>query len=152
MLLLGAMLITPLTVFSQEAVGVKMAVDLQNSSQEAKQQKIPVMLFFAAEDCHYCERLEADYLHGMANNEEYQKRVIIRKVVVDDYDSLRDFSGEVVETSDFSDDFNIQVTPTLVFVDHNGTRVSKRIVGYNASGFFGAELDNVINTAIDRLK
>ena len=132
--------------------GVKMAVDLKATGAKAKQQSVPLMMFFAAEDCGYCERLEADYLAGMANSTEYRGKVIIRKVVIDSYDELLDFNGRNIEASDFSDKFNIQVTPTVLMVDHKGDRVSKRIIGYNSSGFFGEELDNIIDSASEVIK
>lgn len=132
--------------------GVKLAVDLKAAGDQAKQRNIPLMIFFAAEDCEFCERLEGDYLYAMSISGEYKKRVLIRKVVIDSYDMFRDFNGKVVEASDFSDDYNIQVTPTLVFTDHRGNRLSRRIIGYNASGFFGAELDEAINMAIKHVR
>jgi len=132
--------------------GVKLAVDLKTTGEKAKQQSLPLMMFFAAEDCGYCERLEADYLTGMANSAEYRGKVIIRKVVIDSYDELMDFNGKTIEASDFSDKFDIQVTPTVLMVDHKGDRVSKRIIGYNSSGFFGEELDNIIESASEGIK
>ena len=137
---------------NSEEVGVKMAVDLKATGEYAKKKNIPIMIFFAAEDCVYCERLEADYLHAMANSAEYRNKVVIRKVVIDSYDDFRDFKGKTVEASDYSDDFDIQVTPTLVFLNHKGERVGKRIFGYNASGFFGSELDEFIDNATIKLK
>jgi len=127
--------------------GVKIAVDLKRDAEQARQDKIPLMMFFAAEDCGFCERLEADHLRAMSNSSEYKKRVIIRKVVIDSYTDMLDFNGKETEASDFSDRFNIQVTPTLVMVDHEGTRIGRRIIGYNNSDFFGVELDSVIDAA-----
>lgn len=139
-------------VMSKERSGVQMAVDLKATGEQAKQNSIPVMMFFAAEDCGFCERLEADHLHNMANSNEYQKKIIIRKVVIDSYGDLRNFSGKVVDNSTFSDDYNIQVTPTLVLVDNKGVRVGRRIVGYNGSDFFGTEIDNVIELATQKIR
>ena len=157
MAVVASILFFTLPVVSQESApigqgGVKMATDLEATGRYAKKKQIPIMMFFAAEDCAYCERLEADYLHGMANSTKYKDRVVIRKVVIDSYDDFKNFSGKTIDASDYSDGFNIQVTPTLVFLDHNGKRVGKRIFGYNASGFFGSELDEVIDAATTQLK
>lgn len=131
--------------------GVKMAQNLQNTSEFAKAQGIPILIFFAAEDCPYCERLEGDYLHAMANSLEYKKRIVIRKVVIDSYDDFQDFSGKLVDASDFSDKFNIQIVPTLVFLDYTGQRVTKPMIGYNGSDFFGDELDQAISLATEKI-
>jgi len=127
--------------------GVVLAVNLKAAGEQARQKKIPLMIFFAAEECEFCERLEADYLSAMANSDAYRQRVLIRKVVIDSYDDFLDFSGKDIEADVFSDKYNIQVTPTLVFVDHKGVSIARRIIGYNASGFFGAELDELIDAA-----
>ncbi len=155
LLLFICALIISMPMFAEEAEqaeGVKLAIDFKAAGDKAKQKGIPLMIFFAAEYCEYCERLEADYLSAMANSNSYKEQVLIRKVVIDSYDDFIGFNGKVVEASDFSDDYDIQVTPTLVLVDHNGIRVGKRIIGYNASGFFGAELDSAIVFATQKIR
>jgi len=137
---------------ASENEGVKMAQNLKASIQLAKIKGIPVLLFFAAEDCPYCERLEGDYLHAMANSLDYKSKILIRKVVIDSYDEFLDFNGKNIEASDFSDKFNIQVTPTLVFLNHKGQSITQPIIGYNGSAFFGAELDDAILLATNKLK
>ena len=145
-------LLTPLSIAAMESDGVEMAVDLTKVGEQAKRHKVPIMIFFAAVDCGYCERLEADYLHAMANSAKYKKRVIIRKVVIDGYDNLRDFTGKVISSADIANDYNIDLTPTLVMVNHAGTSIGRNIVGYTKSGFFGASLDNAIDSAAKKLR
>lgn len=126
---------------------VQKAEDLGQVSALANSRNIPVLLFFAARSCEHCERLEEDYLGAMSHNAEYQKKVVIRKVVIDDYDSMQDFDGRKISPEDLSQRFNIEVTPTLLMLNHKGQRLSKNMVGYNNSGFFGAYLDDLINEA-----
>ncbi len=145
-------LVMPISIYAVDDFVVSMASNLKLTAESAKKQQLPLMMFFAAEDCVFCERLEADYLNAMANSEEYKHKVIIRKIVIDSYDEFSDFNGKRVEASDFSDKYNIQVTPTLVLVDHQGSRVARRIIGYNDSGFFGAELDNAIESASKNIR
>jgi thioredoxin-related protein len=91
--------------------------------------------------------LEEDHLASMAHNAGYKDKVIIRKVVIDDYDSFRDFEGHKVSSDEFSARFSIKVTPTLVFVDHKGNPVAKRMLGYNRSDFYSVYLDEAIEKA-----
>ena len=115
----------------ESAAKVEIVSDLQKISLDAQKRNLPVMVFFAAEDCEYCERLETDYLAAMAHSKEYANKVIIKKVLIDSYRGIQDFAGQSISASDFSNRFNIQVTPTLMLVDHSGKLLTKKIVGYN---------------------
>lgn len=105
------------------------------------------MIFFSREDCDYCKMLEADHLGVMAHSVSYKDKVIIRKVMLDDYDSIRDFSGKKIDVDELSRRFSISVTPTLVFLDQNGNLLGKKMPGYNRSDFYGYYLDEAINNA-----
>lgn len=134
--------------YSGEArMKVDMATDLESVSQQALQAKLPVLMFFASTDCEFCEMLEEDHLASMAHSAGYKDKVIIRKINIDDYDSFRDFDGQNVSADEFSERFAIKVTPTLVFVNHKGTQVAKKMLGYNRSDFFSVYLDEAIDNA-----
>jgi len=126
---------------------VVVAENLQPVSKIAKQNHLPVLMFFAAEDCEFCDSLEADYLGSMSKSEEYKEKIIIRKVMIDNYDDVYDFSGTQMSADELKEQFNVRVTPTLLFVDYKGQRLAKKIVGYNRSGLFGAYLDQAIDEA-----
>jgi len=130
---------------------VIIADNLQAISEIAQKKQLPVMMFFAAEDCEFCDALESDYLSAMSRASEYDKKIIIRKVMIDSYEDVSDFSGENISAEAFSDKFNVRVTPTLLFVDHQGEELTKKIVGYNRSGFFGAYLDEAIDAAKQKI-
>lgn len=130
---------------------VHMATDLENVSILASQNKLPVLVFFAGLECEFCEALEEDHLGSMAHSNEYKDKVIIRKVFIDDYDDFRDFEGNKVSSEDFSDRFSIRVTPTIVLMDHKGQSLTKKILGYNRSDFFGVYLDEAISEAKNRI-
>lgn len=126
---------------------VHLANNLQQVSQQAKEEKLPVLLFFASTECEFCEMLEEDHLASMAHAPSYKDKVIIRKVNIDDYDYLQDFSGSKISADEFSDRFSIRVTPTLVFLDHKGNQLGKKMLGYNRSDFFSIYLDEAIDKA-----
>lgn len=130
---------------------VKLAKDLDQVAQEASDRKLPVLVFFAGVECGYCEALEEDHLGIMANSDNYRNKVIIRKVFIDDYEDMRDFQGKRTTSDDFSDRFSIRITPTLVLTDHNGQALTKKILGYNRSDFFGYYLDEAIAEAKNRI-
>jgi thioredoxin-related protein len=126
---------------------VPLSENLQQLGLEAAQTKKPVMLVFAAKDCGYCERLEADHLGPMSISNEYHARVIIRKVLIDNYDDIRDFDGDARSGEDIADKYGVTVTPTVMMFNDKGKRLSKKLIGYNGNEYFGWDLDKLINTA-----
>lgn len=139
------------SVFADEAERRVIVVNnLQAISTLAAEKNLPVMMFFAAEDCEFCDALEADYLGAMSLAAEYSDKVIIRKVMIDSYDNIYDFKGKNVSAEDFSSQFKVRVTPTLMLVNHRGDELTKKIIGYNRSGLFGAYLDDAIDTAVKK--
>ena len=139
--------------FSEDANRRVIVVDnLQNVAKLAKQKQLPVLMFFAAEDCEFCDALEADYLSAMSLAEEYDNKVIIRKFMIDAYDDVYDFQGRYISAEDLSQQFKVRVTPTLLLVDHHGDALTKKIIGYNRSGFFGAYLDDAIDEANRKIR
>jgi thioredoxin-related protein len=111
-----------------------------------------VLVLFAADHCGYCERLEADYLGPMSGSEEYSDKVIIRKVLIDSYYSIRDFSGKTLSGDKLASQYGVHVTPTVIVFDNSGEALAKKLIGYNGSEYYGWDLDKAINGAVARLK
>ena len=131
----------------QAEVRVPVAHDLQQEGQQARARQLPIMLTFSADDCDYCELLEEDFLQPMLLSGEYQDRVIIRKLILDDGSSVNDFSGKDLEATRLSDHYRVFVTPTILFVDGSGRELAERIVGINTPELFGGYLEVCIDTA-----
>jgi len=125
-------------------------VDFQQLAEQAQHKNLPLLVFFSAEHCEYCERLEADHLGFMANSEEYDNKIILRKFMIDGHASVVDFSGQTVLPEDFAYRHNVDVTPTILFFDAQGKQLAKKIIGYNRGSFFGYTLDERINIAAQR--
>lgn len=135
--------------FEQRVIVVE---NLQTIAKIAKEKELPILIFFAAEDCEFCERLESDYLGAMSKSPEYKTRVIIRKFMIDGFAQVSDFNGRRIDAEQLTEKFNVTVTPTLIMLNHQGEKLTKKIVGYNRSGFYGAYLDEAIDTAADKVK
>ncbi|MDH5216407.1 MAG: thioredoxin fold domain-containing protein [Gammaproteobacteria bacterium] len=135
------------------AVGSKipMSDNLNSIGSEALAAKKPVMLVFAAKDCGYCDRLEEDHLAPMSLSKEYTSRVIIRKVMIDTYDDIRDFNGDKRSGDDIADKYGVTVTPTVMIFDNEGKRLSKKLIGYNGNEYFGWDLEKLISNAESEL-
>jgi thioredoxin-related protein len=131
----------------QAEVLVPVAKDLQHEGRQAQDRQLPIMLTFSADDCSYCELLEEDFLQPMLLSGEYQDRIIIRKLILDDGSSVNDFSGKDIEATRLSDHYRVFVTPTILFVDGAGRELAERMVGINTPELFGGYLEVCIDTA-----
>ena len=116
-------------------------------AQESTQQKLPILIMYAAEHCEFCERLEQDLLGPMHKSGQYKDRIIIRKVMIDGYGNIRDFNGNVVEANNFAFRRGVQVTPTLQFVDANGNQLAPELIGYNTPEMYAAYVENAIDNS-----
>jgi thioredoxin-related protein len=85
--------------------------------------------------------MENEILSPMIKSGEYDKKVIIRKLQIDEARDVVNFAGKTVEPSDISDRYKAFLTPTLVFLDHQGNERIEQMVGINTVEMFGAYLD-----------
>jgi thioredoxin-related protein len=137
---------------AQAGVEVPVGSDLQADAGIADSRRLPILLLFTAISCEYCELLEEDFLEPMLLGGEYEDRVIIRKVVLDNGSRLTDFSGRRRDATALSDDYKVFVTPTILFLDSDGTELAERILGINTPELFGGYLDDCIETALMKVR
>ena len=88
----------------------------------------------------------------MERSGEYKKRVFIRKLQIDKPDFITDFKGQQVAASDVADAYDSRLTPTLVFLDHNGEEQALKIIGINSIDLFSASVDEQIDELLTAIK
>ena len=125
--------------------------DFQALSQTMQEKNLGLVLMLHAEHCPYCALMENEILSPMIKSGEYDKKVIIRKLQVDEARDVIDFAGKTVEPSDISSKYKSFVTPTLVFLDHLGNERIEQMVGINTVELFGAYLDIEIDKLTQEL-
>jgi len=126
--------------------------DFQALSAKMKEKKLGLVLMFHAENCPYCALMEREILSPMVVSGEYDDRVVIRKLQIDEARDIKDFDGSIVEPSDISTRFGMSVTPTLVFVDYRGKKKAETMVGINTVDYFGVYLDQEIDKLMHNIK
>ena len=104
-----------------------------------------------AEDCAYCRKLEQLFLLPMQRNAEYGEKILLRMVSLSDFDSLIDFNGRSITTNEFAAQYDVSLTPTLVFLNANGVEMSEKLVGIWSEDFYGGFIDNRIDEAREKL-
>jgi thioredoxin-related protein len=157
LLLLGLMLPSASAIaneYDQElpAVTVVKAKDLVSDARLSRNQHKPILLFFSMQGCSWCEYVEEEHLKPMLRNADYRKKVIIRKVMTDDYSSVIDFNGTPISVSQLSLRYNASFTPTVIFLDHNGQQLAPRILGVRNTEMYGGDLDEGIELSCQRLR
>jgi thioredoxin-related protein len=134
------------------AVTVIKAKDLSSDARLSRDQKKPILLFFSMQGCSWCEYVEEEHLKPMLRNADYRDKVIIRKVMTDDYGSVTDFNGKPISVSELSLRYNASFTPTVIFLDHNGQQLAPRILGVRNTEMYGGDLDEGIKHSCQRLR
>ncbi|MCI0507024.1 MAG: thioredoxin fold domain-containing protein [Gammaproteobacteria bacterium] len=118
---------------------------------QSNQQKLPILIMYAAQTCEYCERLEEEILAPMYRSGHFNNRVIVRKVMIDTIENIRDFNGNIVHADNFAFKRGVQVTPTLQFVDANGNQLAPEMIGYNTPEFYANYIEDAIDTSQDAI-
>lgn len=126
--------------------------DFQALSKKMKEKSLGLVLMLHAEHCPYCALMENEILSPMIKSGEYESRVLIRKLQIDDEREVKDFDGRVVEPSDISKRYAVKVTPTLVFLNHQGKLKAETMVGINTIDYFGVYLDAEIDKLVKNIK
>lgn len=131
---------------------VPLAQDLRKAGKQAEQNCAPVLLEFAAEHCDYCILLEEEILAPTLLNSGYDKRVLMRKLLIDNGSTLIDFDNRTAEAADIADQYNVWLTPTVLFVDRNGNELAERLIGISSVDFYGGYLDIALDQSRQRLR
>jgi len=134
-------------LFVPEKLRLDTSLDMTALSKLSRENGVPILLMFASEDCHYCKRLETEVLGPMRLAGVDPQRVILRKVMMDKYDTLRDFNGRERNAENFAIDRGVDVVPTLQLVDAAGRELVPQIVGYQTPGLFGDYLEKAIDVS-----
>ncbi len=151
-------LVLPLMVaftVAGSAVGGSVAMiqvsDLRVESSLAKEKELILVIEFSAEDCGYCRKLEDLFLLPMQRNAEYGDKILLRTVSLSEFDSLIDFQGRSVTATEFAAQYDVALTPTLVFLNADGVEMSEKLVGIWSEDFFGGFIDSRIDEARGKL-
>ena len=128
------------------------ARDLKTDAQLAQQQHLPILLYFASDYCGYCRYVEESQIKPMLRNHDYDTKVMVRRVNLSNPASLRYFNGERLSADQLAGRYQARMTPTLVFIDADGNEIAPRLVGVTSEDFYGGDLDNSIDTALQHLR
>ncbi|MDH5425347.1 MAG: thioredoxin fold domain-containing protein [Gammaproteobacteria bacterium] len=131
-----------------ESITIPKAINLQKDGLLAQQQGIPVLLEFSMHGCSFCEQIESEVLRPMLISGDYDKKVMLRKVMIDEDTVITDFNGKKITYDELASRYKIYVTPTLILLHGNGKAMGIEMVGVTTIDFYGAYLDQAIDDAL----
>ncbi len=126
--------------------------DLAALAQLARERSLPMMLIFSSAFCGYCEKLDEEIVIPMLISGAYQDRILIRKLMLDEWITARDWDGTPRETEEIAKRYRVPVVPTILFLDAHGEEIAPRIVGVQSLEFLGGQVDDAIANALERVK
>ena len=126
--------------------------NLQDDGELSQKTQKPILILFSMAGCAYCEYIEEEHLKPMLRNQEYRSKVIIRRVMTDDYDNLIDFNGNKISALDFSARYGSFLTPTVVFLNHEGVELTQRLLGVRNTEYYGGDLDESLERSLRKLR
>ena len=154
------LMLISLLVYSQssELKPIKQTIQIIESKNfsniipaEQTQSKV-IILYVSSPFCRYCRKLEKEILHPMIKNGDYVEKILLRKLVIDSKTLVFNFNGDLQLPKSLMEEYNVKITPTLLFLDKNGNQLSESIVGYSNDEFFWYYLDTAIEKSNQKLK
>jgi len=132
-------------------VVIKYETDFSQLAEIARSEGKIIMLEVSASYCEYCELLEEEFIKPMLRSGDYNN-VLIRKIEMDSFVLIKDFSGETSTPEEFTRRLKVKLTPTLLFFDGHGHEVAPRILGINSLDLYGGYLDDAIKIGLQKIK
>ncbi|RDH81050.1 MAG: hypothetical protein DIZ80_13085 [endosymbiont of Galathealinum brachiosum] len=120
--------------------------DLREFKRQIEESGLPVLLLFTTEDCEYCEAIRKNYLLPMIDSGDYASRILFRQIYMEYFSYIRDEQGKLISGDSIALKYNVDVTPTILFVNSDWQELSDRIVGINSLDYF----DKLLSTSISR--
>ena len=150
--LISMIILLPTMVSAASVDNLPSATDFQADSQLSKKQHIPILVFYVADDCPYCEAVSELYLEPMYRNGLDKGRFILRTIKLDGSAYMKGFYGRKMRQEDFANQQGISFTPVIRLYDYRGYQLVPEIQGYQTPELYGGYLDSAINKSIAQLR
>ncbi len=111
------------------AAELPMAENLQADAQQAAVDKKPIVLFFTLPNCSYCRIVRYDYFLPLLKQRAGNNQPIIREISVTGQNRVTLFDGQRVTETELAERYKVQMTPSVLFVNHEGEVVGNSILG-----------------------
>lgn len=137
-----ALLALPMAVARAESALPRPA-SLRDAAAAAVERGRPLVLLASLPGCPYCERIRLSHLLPLAR--ELGDGVV--QIDVGSNVALLDFKGRPTTHDAVATLLRSRFTPTVMFVGRDGEELAERLVGAGLPDFYGALLDQRLETA-----
>ncbi|WP_296802626.1 thioredoxin fold domain-containing protein [Thiolapillus sp.] len=110
-----------------------------------------ILLLVSQQECPYCHLIKEEIIRPMILGGDFRDDILIRELFIDAGEKIRDFKGVEREAADFAHGYGIFVTPTLLFLEADGTELEKKMTGINTVEMYWYYLSQSIQDAISKL-
>ena len=133
------------TPYTEEVAFVDHLNDLPADLAWMQEHDKPMMVFFHASYCGYCQRIDDEFIIPMRLSPKYQGRLIIRRVQIDGDQTFTGVDGSTQQPEAFADRLDVRGVPYVLFFAPNGQRIGE-ITG-TAPGFYNHYLERNVDRA-----
>lgn len=127
------------------------ATNLSTDGKTAKQERRAILLLVSQEHCSFCIQIKREVIGPMLRSGDYEDTLLIRELTIDDAATVIDFRGTERDSSRFALDYNVSVTPTLLFLDGEGRELVEQMVGIQTPDMYYYYVDQSVQEAIQTL-
>ena len=136
------------------APGIEALTDLAADNSVALKSRAPIVLYVSRSDCTFCRRFEKDVLSPLLRSKRFFGEVLFRELEMDAPSavrgSVRDRHGNLTSAKELAQALGVHVTPTVLFLDGNGRKLNRSILGYDGNEYASYYLERAISQAIIR--
>ena len=141
---LGALALASLLPSARaEEAKLPVAVALPEHLRLALQQGSPLVVMVSLPGCPFCKAVRESHLAPM----QREQGLPVVQVDMMSHSLLRDFQGASLTHEQQIDAWGIRVAPTVLFFGRRGQEVAERLVGSYLPDFYGAYLEQRLETA-----
>jgi thioredoxin-related protein len=128
------------------------ARDLAADARQAAERRIPLLVLFSEAGCPWCARARQEFLLPMQRNPEYQSKVMMREVGIDNSAALVDFAGKTTTQAEFARSHRVLMVPTVALLGARGESLTEPLIGFRTTDYYGYFLDQRIDAALAQLR
>ncbi|MHB1230413.1 MAG: thioredoxin family protein [Halothiobacillus sp.] len=115
-----------------------------------REKHIPMMIFFHASYCGYCNMVDDRFLIPMRLDPEFQNRLLIRRVKIDSDTKYIGLDGQTHDYPYLANKLGVRGVPYILFLAPDGSRITS--IQGTAYDYYGYYLSQDINLATDCAK
>ncbi len=130
------------------SITITSATDLRSDGKKALEGNKAILLLVSQDHCSYCMQIKREVITPMILSGDYKDTLLIRELAIDRADTLIDFKGVEKDNSKFAYDYNVAVTPTLLFLNGEGKELTEQMVGMPTPEMYYYYVDQSVQAAI----